>query len=397
MKLRIGVIAREFPPDVGGMAVLGEHVVRGLSSTDDVVVFTREGWGVNEHAFRHEPILTGSPYRDAGRLGSWRVDVWLALNARYAVIAGELKDPMCIYCHGNDFLRQVHTTNPIADRVFEKFGPLRRFHAPVANYFGQREFRRAVPAIRQFFTNSEYTATLFERCYGRRPIVVYPGVDNRYFVERDTVNGSRDVLRLLTVSRLSSTSARKNIDGVLKAVSLLPEGLHVRYTVVGEGNDRQRLETLAQELELGDRVRFAGRIAIEELVREYQRADLFVLAPKASKRDVEGFGMVYLEACASGTPVLCSREAGVTEVVVDGKTGIVVQCSDPYGIADGIVRFASSREEIDAQAIRRFATKFQWPAVVGRLRGHLEAALRSTNHTGRVIGNRGLTGSVRRR
>ena len=372
--MRIGIIAREFPPDVGGMAVLGEHVARGLSSTDDVVVYTREGWGVNDHAFRHEPILIGSPYRDAGRLGGWQADVWLALNARYAVIAGELKGPVCIYCHGNDFLRQVHTTNPIANTVFERLALLRRFHAPVVNYFGQREFRRAVPTIRQFLANSEYTATLFERSYGRRPIVVYPGVDSRHFVDRKPVNGSRDVLRLLTVSRLSSTSARKNIDGVLKALSLLPEELHVHYTVVGDGNDRPRLEKLARELGLDDRVRFAGRIAIEELVREYQRADLFVLAPKASKWDVEGFGMVYLEACASGVPVLCSREEGFAEVVTDGKTGIVMQRSDSSSIADGIVRFASSRDEIDAQAIRAFATKFQWPAMVERLRGCLEAA-----------------------
>ena len=92
------------------------------------------------------------------------------------------------------------------------------------------------------------------------------------------------------------------------------------YTVVGDGDDRGRLENRARELGVERRVEFRGSLGQKELLEAYRRADLFVLASRASRSDVEGFGIVYLEAAASGVPSLCSREGGATDAVVDGRT-----------------------------------------------------------------------------
>ena len=107
------------------------------------------------------------------------------------------------------------------------------------------------------------------------------------------------------MSRLSQYTRRKNVDGVLEALALLGREAEVCYTVVGDGDDRGRLENRARELGVERRVEFRGSLGQQELLEAYRRADLFVLASRASRSDVEGFGIVYLEAAASGVPSLC--------------------------------------------------------------------------------------------
>jgi phosphatidylinositol alpha-1,6-mannosyltransferase len=93
----------------------------------------------------------------------------------------------------------------------------------------------------------------------------------------------------------------------------------VAYVVVGQGHDRARLEALAVQAVGAERVRFLGGVGLNRLVDAYRMADLFVLPSKG-----EGFGIAFIEAMASGTPVLGLSIAGAMDALADGELGTAV-------------------------------------------------------------------------
>jgi glycosyltransferase involved in cell wall biosynthesis len=373
--MRIGILAPEFPPAVGGMHTLAYGMAGALSATDDVTVFTRARAALPEKApFRVAPVLTEALAADTAalRLREGDVDVWLLLNGGLMPIAPQLHRPSFVYLHGNDFLKPwIGYGSWWMERIRKPY------MADIRHAVRRAAMRRTVAVARHLlarhlFTNSARTAELAAeslRITRERFSVCPPGVDDRFFQAHDDRNG--DTLRLLTVTRLTKYTARKNVDGVLAAVAKLRGRIRMRYTVVGDGDDRERLQALARELGIGDTVEFAGSLAADALLARYRAADLFVLASKATRDDVEGFGIVYLEASAAGVPVMCSREGGAVDAVEAGTNGIVLSSSSPDAIAAGIVEFVAHRSRYAPAAVRAFAESFRWPRTVAPLRAKL--------------------------
>jgi glycosyltransferase involved in cell wall biosynthesis len=150
------------------------------------------------------------------------------------------------------------------------------------------------------------------------------------------------------------------------ALAKIKDDVDYHYTVVGDGDDRSRLEALCFDLGLQDRTRFLGRVPYERMVSCLDETDLFVLAPQSTDRDMEGFGIVYAEAAARGVPSLLSA-AGPVDTVQDGRTGIIIAEPTPDHIAAGILRFVREREKFDAAAIRTFAERFRWSAIAAQM------------------------------
>jgi phosphatidylinositol alpha-1,6-mannosyltransferase len=129
---------------------------------------------------------------------------------------------------------------------------------------------------------------------------------------------------LLTVGRMDPREAYKGHDRVISAISnLVARGHDICYVVVGEGADRIRLEALAHDAGVSERVRFLGRVGLQTLIDIYRMADLFVMPSTG-----EGFGVVFLEAMASGTPVLGLGVTGTRDALADGKLGTAASEGD---------------------------------------------------------------------
>ncbi len=359
--MRLGLIAPEFPPEHGGMQMMALHLARHLARTHEVVVCTKGG-SREAGPFQVLTNLKGRTREDLAALNRVPVDRWLGMNAGYAALAGELRAPAVFYFHGNDFLDPWTVSTPPWMRALRKAGingPHRRLATAV--------LRAGVGSARRILTNSVNTRRLLHEAYpGVQVLVCPPGVGDAFFQPHEPASGPTP-LRLLSVSRLRRTNRRKNIAGVLEAIALLRGQLDLRYTVVGDGNDRAALERLARRLALGAQVRFTGRVGDAELLAEYRRNDLFVLPVKPSPGDVEGFGIVYLEANASGMPVLCSDEGGPVDAVRDGETGIVAHASTPRAIADALLHFTANRDRFDEAALRRFSDGFRWERAAARI------------------------------
>lgn len=376
--LRLGLLAPEYPPQIGGMAELARGLAEALAAGphgDEVKVWTLKSHQMGESPLVAAEALRGRPAEDAATLlpREEGVDAWLLMNAGLSPLARRLERPCFGYWHGNDFLEPWLACGP---------GWLEQIRRPYAARLRHALRRRAVahsaPALRHVFTNSRQTAALIASRIGVPAAgisVVPPGVGDDFFQPHER-RPDEAPLRLLTVSRLSRYTRRKNVDGVCEALALLPD-LPLHYTVVGDGDDRPRLEARARELGLDGRVSFRGALEREELLAAYREADLFVLASKASAKDVEGFGIVYIEASASGVPVLVSREGGATDAVEDGKNGLLIDSSAPAAIAAGIRGFLARRHELREDTVRAFAEPFRWPAISAELRRQLAGRLRS--------------------
>src|SRR5262249_14775190 len=129
---------------------------------------------------------------------------------------------------------------------------------------------------------------------------------------------------ILTVGSLVE---RKGQDMIIRALPLIANAVPgVSYLIVGDGPYKANLKTLVTSMGLQDRVVFTGRVSDEELPEFYALSDVFAMPSRAclDSNDVEGFGMVFLEAGATGKPVVAGRSGGIEDAVVDGVTGLLV-------------------------------------------------------------------------
>lgn len=250
----------------------------------------------------------------------------------------------------------------------------------VSTFFGveltwaESQLRFLNPAIRKIVEGSDgvtvissHTAAALERVAPRVAPRVIPFGAAAHPGEAAALPERRpgEPLDLLFIGRLVE---RK---GVRVLVEALSRGGHDRLTVVGEGPERQRLEQAARDLGLGDRVRFTGSIPSEALRRTIAESDALVLpAVRDAKGDVEGLGVVLIEALLAGRPVIASRSGGIVDIVRHEETGLLVEPGDADALAAAITRYrddpalarvlaAKGREHVEAE--------FSWDRIIDRL------------------------------
>jgi phosphatidylinositol alpha-1,6-mannosyltransferase len=233
----------------------------------------------------------------------------------------------------------------------------------------RRVFGRAACVL----ANSRNTARILREQWGLAPqrlAVLHPGVDTGRFVpagrspavRRRLGWGERPVV--LTAGRLQK---RKGQDHMIRALPAVRRAFpDVLYAVVGGGEERAALEGLAAREGVAAHVQFLGEVADAELIRCYQQCDLFALPNRQVGRDIEGFGMVLLEAQACGRPVLAGASGGTAETMRVPETGRVVCCEDPGRLAAAVVELLGDPGRLDrmgAAGRRWVVERFDWDAL----------------------------------
>ena len=174
-----------------------------------------------------------------------------------------------------------------------------------------------------------------------------PGVKSTALLDRYGVRSKRV---LLTVGRLDPLERRKGHDKIIEALPKVAKtNADVVYLVVGEGEDHTRLEALARRLGVDKIVLFAGRIEPDELPELYRLADLFVM-PSTQ----EGFGIVFLEAAASGVRAIGGNADGSIDALADGALGTIIDPTDTAALVQAIKDGLAGRGANPAE-VRRFA------------------------------------------
>ena len=198
--------------------------------------------------------------------------------------------------------------------------------------------------------------------------VIQPGMDaGRFQVVppcRDTrlSLGWADRTVILTVGRLQ---ARKGHDRLIRALHRVKQAVpNVLYAIVGTGAEEASLKELVARENLGDCVQFLGGITDDVMTQCYQQCDLFALPNRTIAGDIEGFGMVLLEAQACGKPVLAGDSGGTAETMDIPHTGRVVNCDSHELLAEQLVELLGDpvRLRTMGTAARTWVeTRFDWP------------------------------------
>jgi phosphatidylinositol alpha-1,6-mannosyltransferase len=230
----------------------------------------------------------------------------------------------------------------------------------------RRVFRSASVVV----ANSRSTSSMLQKAGVRddRIEIVYPGVDTRRF--RPNIAGAMELRARFTrpgevlIVSIGRLQRRKGHDLVLEALSRVgASDPKIRYIVVGDGDERLRLEEMATRLKINERVSFVGSVPADELPAFYAAADIFVHPNRIDGSDVEGFGIVFLEAAASGLAAIGGNSGGVPEAVVHNETGILVSGLDPEELKHALISLASSetrRLEMGLAGRIRAERQFSW-------------------------------------
>lgn len=143
----------------------------------------------------------------------------------------------------------------------------------------------------------------------------------------------------------------------------------VHWWLAGEGPETEAVREAARAHGLEARVRVLGRVSEADLARLYRGADVFAMPNRPVAGDMEGFGVVMLEAGLAGLPTVGAALEGVLDVIVEGENGHLVPSGDPAAFADVIMRYARDRAALAALSSRTSAyvrATFAWEAVARR-------------------------------
>ena len=237
---------------------------------------------------------------------------------------------------------------------------------------------RLYNAAAAIIANSRQTKAMLEEIgvASEKICIIHPGVEVAAFqFSGDAAQAIRKRHNLgvspvlLTLGRLQR---RKGQDMVIRALPLIREKFPtVKYLVVGTGEEYGALQNLAKESGVGDDVIFVGEVSDDERAAYYAACDLFIMPNRKIGPDVEGFGIVFLEAGAAGKPVVGGRSGGTGEAIQEGVTGIRVDGENVEAIAAAVIDILADSEKARTMGTRgrHWVEKgFTWESIVERTR-----------------------------
>lgn len=258
-----------------------------------------------------------------------------------------------------------------------------------ATYSREHAFlvRRVLRHATMLIANSQNTRRVLLEEWGMPPErvhLLHPGVDTEYFTPAKPDAEIRQRLGwddrpvVLTVGRLQK---RKGHDQMIRALKTIRQTVpDVLYAIAGDGEERPVLEALIASEGVSRHVQLLGEIGDESLRNCYRACDLFALPNRQVGKDIEGFGMVLLEAQACGKPVIAGASGGTAETMRIPQTGKVVNCDGPDELAHLVSEWLGNRPLLEqmGQAARTWVvTHFDW-AVLSRQAEDLFRSLASS-------------------
>lgn len=368
------IFSFDYPPNDGGIARLGSAITAELNRRGiDLHVLTQacgsEKLPDNDGQIRTIRVTARRPWRELRALqrlmmqhdkfclsGIWYPEGLLALLARC--------QPLVILAHG----AELYPPDQKWRRTL--WGSLRRYVLKRANLV---------------VANSNFTAQLVESVAPGAAVVALPlAVDHNQFCPQPRA-ATRAKWHVMEHQRVICSVSRvhrfKGHETVLNALAkLTPEHRSsFVYLVAGKGPDIDYFQQRARELGVADQVRWLGFVSDDDLPSLYSASDVFVLMTMEipEERAVEGFGLVFLEAQACGTPVIGARTGGIPDAISHGDGGWLLDQDDANGLAGLLLdlqRHPETFREMGLRARQRVEREFTWDHYMDRFIAALENA-----------------------
>ena len=377
-------VTQDYGPDRGGMARRHVELCRRLpDARNSIAVSTVELAGSEAFDARENYRIDRQPFhfREANRFTNqvrWArwltdfsrdtIDVLHCGNVRpvgYAVgwTARRLGIPYIVYVNGGDLLREKKKAQSsrlkraTARRILGGAAGIAATSTWVAELAGevmQQVGVESVPPVRALDLGTD-------------PDTFRPDRDTRRLRAAWKIG---DAPVMLTVARLVPHKGQDV--GIRALATLRAEFPDLRYVLVGEGHDEPRLRSLAASLVVSDNVIFAGALEDADLPEAYATATVYLGASRLDNEiNVEGFGISFLEASASGVPVVAGDSGGVRSAVRDGTTGVVVPPENADAIAEAVgsfLRDEDRRTRFGLAGRHAVETHYNWDRVAHETR-----------------------------
>ncbi|MYR05189.1 glycosyltransferase [Gordonia sp. SID5947] len=364
------LITNDFPPRPGGIQSYLQNLV-DLLPPEEVVVYAPRWRGHEEFdasvpytVLRHRTtLMLPTPFvarRAAKIIRAHGIStVWFGAAAPLAVLAPAMRRAGAV--------RVIASTH--GHEVGWSMLPLAR---QVLSFIG-----RNVDVVTFV---SRYTRGRFASAFGARAALEYlpPGVDtSRFAPDPQARRRIREQLGLgdrPTVLCLSRLVPRKGQDALIRALPLIRREIgDVTLVIVGGGPYAETLRELVSQYGMTDHVVFTGSVSSADLPAYHNIADVFAMPARTRGRglDVEGLGIVYLEASATGVPVVAGQSGGAPETVVEGVTGTVVDGTDVDAVAFAITAILAdpaAASEMGSRGREHAVETWEWRSIAARLR-----------------------------
>lgn len=364
--LRVAMVNKLYPPWVGGMEVHLAQLARQLVASGQVDV--RVIVGQEQRGRFVEELVDGVPVLRAATIARVaRTPITIGLARLLRSVGADVYHfhspyPWAEFVALGASLRAPIVVTWYHDIVRQRL--LLKLYRPLLDRF----LARAVRIVA--WSPEALAGSPLLRRHAAKTTVIPGGIDTTPFVPCERSRGKAAALRralapsgpvILFVGRLVYY---KGVDVLLRAMAFVPGTL----VVVGRGPLDAELRTLAGGLGIAGRVRFAGGVAADDLPPYYQASDVLVLP---STEPTEAFGLVQIEAHASGIPSICTDlGTGTTFANVHGTTGLVVPPRDPRCLADALRQLICEpelRHRLGCAAQRRALAEFDVRVCAGRM------------------------------
>jgi phosphatidylinositol alpha-1,6-mannosyltransferase len=214
--------------------------------------------------------------------------------------------------------------------------------------------KKALTHADKLICNSQNTANILLNSWHTDPqktFIVNPGVDTQVFVPAEPNESIKTQLGweqrpvILTVGRLQE---RKGHDMLIRSLpAVIKQHPNVLYAIIGDGENKAALQELVGSLQLGDNVLFMSELSDQQMIQCYQQCNLFILPNRSVGRDIEGFGMVLVEAQACAKPVIAGDSGGTAETMLLNETGFIVDCTSAELLPEKIILLLNDTELAD--------------------------------------------------
>lgn len=378
-------VTQDYAPDLGGMARMHVELCRRFGDGEDTTMSVstvaapgarefddQESYRINRQPF---PFQGAKVFSNQIRWARWltsrrspEFDVLHCGNIRpvgYAVrwANRQLRVPYLVYVYGGDLLKERKKV----ERSLLKRRTARSIlgHASGIVAISEWNAALALDVMNQIGIGTPPPVATIH--LGTDPLRFNPSRDTGALRRRWGVG---DAPVILTVARLVP---HKGQDMGIRAVAALRRDFpELRYIIVGVGPDEERLRALAKELGVSDRVGLVGAMRDDELPEAYATSTIYLGASRVDRAiDVEGFGISFVEAAASGIPSVAGDSGGVRSAVRDGETGIVVPATDSDAVTDAIRSLLLNpdrRKQMGTAGRRAVETHYNWDRVAREVR-----------------------------
>ena len=371
--MRVLLITWNYPPKVGGMEMLLSQLVSKLRSYGEVHVI---GPYADRDAVNSDSKWISRPKNDGF--------IWFVLYAFFAgirllkvkkydvIIAGSGLVTLIVYMLGRLFglpaMVHVHGLDLI-------------YPHPLYQWM----IRKFLPKCDYVFANSSSSKeeALQLGVFPGQIGVVNPGLEFSEFEESSDLAEITEQYDLKNRRILLSVGRLAKRKGVLEFVKYaLPEIIEQEpetlFLIVGDNptdsldhkeDIKGQIDTAVKRLALEDHVRLLGRVSRDDLISIYHKCDVFVLPAIQVPGDMEGFGIVLTEANAAGKPVVSTRLGGITDAVIDGKTGILVESNEWGELSDAVLALMADetlRQRMGQFGRERAKKELDWPIIAGQ-------------------------------